>query len=170
MADVTNKDGVVRCLLGLPNSVNFRIPSPQGRPHLSLAGRHHPVTRQLATVPAFADVPVESLDALACLGDVVDLPAGRVLTEAGRHGHEVFLLVDGEVEVVVDDHVVAHSHAGDVVGELAVLDPRAVRNATVVTSTPTRAVVLDPRAYRSLRDLPGLDRLLVRQDRYSAAA
>jgi CRP-like cAMP-binding protein len=158
-------------LLGLPNSVNFRIPSPQGRPHLSLVARpQHPLARELASLAPFADVPATSLESLAQLGDIVDLPAGYVLMHAGRYGHEAFLLVDGEVEVIADDEVVARSHAGDVVGELALLDPRATRNATVVTSAPTRAIVLDPRAYRSLRDLPGLDRLLVRQDRYTSAA
>jgi hypothetical protein len=39
-----------------------------------------------------------------------------------------------------------------------------------VAAGPVQAIVLDPRAYRSLRDLPGLDRLLVRDDRYSTAA
>ena len=59
--------------------------------------------------------------------------------------------------------------AGEVVGELAVLDPTATRNATVIASTELRALVLDPRAYRSLRYLPALGRLLTRADRYHAA-
>ena len=87
----------------------------------------------------------------------------------GRFGREVFVILDGEVEVRRDDEVIAVLGPGEVVGELAVLDPTQTRNATVVASTELRTLVLDPRAYRSLRYLPALGRLLIRTDRYHAA-
>jgi CRP-like cAMP-binding protein len=115
------------------------------------------------------DLPQRERKALERLADEVTLPEGTVLMREGRFGREVFVLLEGEVEVRRDDEVIAVLGPGEVVGELAVLDPTQTRNATVVASTELRTLVLDPRAYRSLRYLPVLGRLLIRTDRYHAA-
>ena len=115
------------------------------------------------------DLPAHERQALERLADEVTLPAGTVLMREGRFGREVFVILSGEVEVRRDDEVIAVLGAGEVVGELAVLNPTQTRNATVVAATELRTLVLDPRAYRSLRYLPVLGRLLIRTDRYHAA-
>jgi CRP-like cAMP-binding protein len=46
--------------------------------------------------------------------------------------------------------------AGDVVGELATLDPHRTRNATVVAAGPIEVLVYDVATYRSLAQVDDL--------------
>jgi hypothetical protein len=46
--------------------------------------------------------------------------------------------------------------AGDVVGEQATLEPRRLRNATVVANGPVEVLVFDVASYRSLARLDDL--------------
>jgi CRP-like cAMP-binding protein len=82
-------------------------------------------------------------------GDVIELPAGRVLTEQGRIGHEFVLLLEGEAAVERDGETIGTVGPGDFVGEIALLT-RSRRTATVRTTTPVKAVVVGEREFRGL--------------------
>ncbi len=86
---------------------------------------------------------------LSQAGTPMDLPSGTALCTKGELGQEAFLLLEGEATVDLGDEVVRVG-PGDVVGELATLDPFTRRNADVRTDGPCRALVFDVRTFRSL--------------------
>jgi CRP-like cAMP-binding protein len=88
----------------------------------------------LRRVDLFADTPDRVLAGLARVLEEVEVPAGATLIEAGAVEDWLFIVADGELEVVRGEHR-ATVPAGDVVGELAVLDPRP-RTADVYARTP----------------------------------
>jgi cyclic nucleotide-binding protein len=65
--------------------------------------------------------------------------AGETLVEQGDQGDELFLLLDGMLDVVVDGEVVAELGPGSIVGERALLED-GVRTATLRTATPAKVV------------------------------
>ena len=70
---------------------------------------------------------------------------GEALMRQGEEGRELFLLLDGVVEVEVDGDVVAEIGPGALLGERALLEG-GTRTATVWATTPVRAVVVPPDA------------------------
>jgi Cyclic nucleotide-binding domain len=70
---------------------------------------------------------------------------GQALMTQGEEGRELFLLLDGVVDVEVDGDVVAEIGPGALLGERALLEG-GTRTATVWATTPVRAVVVPPDA------------------------
>ena len=68
------------------------------------------------------------------------LEPGETLVEQGEPGFELFLLLDGVLDVEVDGETVAQVGPGAIVGERAVLE--AERTATLLAVTPCRVAVL----------------------------
>ena len=88
----------------------------------------------LRRVDLFADTPDRVLAGLARVLEEVEVPAGATLIDAGAVEDWMYLVADGELEVVRGQYR-AIVPAGGVVGELAVLDPQP-RTADVVARTP----------------------------------
>ena len=65
---------------------------------------------------------------------------GDTLVEQGEPGSELFLLLDGVLDVVIDGETVAQMGPGAIVGERAALDGE--RTATLRAVTPCRVAVL----------------------------
>ncbi len=82
----------------------------------------------------FSQTPDRVLAGVAQVLEEVEVPAGATVMEAGAVEDWLFVVVDGELEVRRGDHR-AVIPSGDVVGELAVLDPQP-RTADVVALTP----------------------------------
>jgi CRP/FNR family transcriptional regulator, cyclic AMP receptor protein len=107
----------------------------------------------LRRVDLFAATPDAVLAGVASALEEVSFDRGDVLMEAGALEDWLFVIVDGEVEVVRPDRVVRLGN-GSVVGELAVLDPQE-RTATVTALDPTRTFKLGKPAFdEALRDRP----------------
>lgn len=70
---------------------------------------------------------------------------GEALVHQGEEGRELFLLLDGIVDVEVDGEEVAEIGPGALLGELALLEG-GKRTATLWATTPVRAVVVPPEA------------------------
>ena len=68
--------------------------------------------------------------------------AGQILFEEGAEGTSAYQVLSGELEIVVADEVVTTRHAGDIVGELAMLS-KTKRSATVRAGTKTVVRVID---------------------------
>jgi hypothetical protein len=66
---------------------------------------------------------------------------GQALVEQGAEGDELYLLLDGVVDVEVDGDVVAEIGPGALLGERALLEG-GKRTATVWATTPVRVVVV----------------------------
>ena len=103
----------------------------------------------LATVPLFADCSKRELGHVAKAGREIDVEAGSVIAEQGQMGREAFVILDGEVAVRRGGRKIATLTAGDVVGEMSLLD-RGPRSATVVADTDTALLVLGKDEFRSV--------------------
>ncbi|HET7685643.1 MAG TPA: cyclic nucleotide-binding domain-containing protein [Candidatus Limnocylindria bacterium] len=105
----------------------------------------------LKRVPLFAGLGGRELERLGMLADEVDLKAGRVLMRQGERGDQMFVIIDGAVDVERDGTVIARRGAGDILGEIALVDggPRA---ATVTLASDARLLVVGRREFHSLMD------------------
>lgn len=94
-----------------------------------------PLTATLASMPAFAGLDHQDLDDVARSMEERHVKAGKALIKEGQWGHELIVVLAGEVEIRRGDTVVATEGPGSVLGEAAVLTD-ARRNASVVARTP----------------------------------
>jgi len=72
--------------------------------------------------------------------EIREIDEGALLTEQGQAGNEVFLLLDGVVDVDVDGEVLAEFGPGAILGERAVLEG-GLRTSTVKARTRCRVAV-----------------------------
>lgn len=75
----------------------------------------------------------------AAIADVLQLQgheAERQLIEQGAADNHMLLIIAGSVRVHVNDRKMSHRKAGQHVGEMALIDVRAVRSASIVTDEP----------------------------------
>jgi len=84
-------------------------------------------------IPLFANLSKKEREQVARWADEIDEPAGAHLLDQGRLAHEFFVLTDGTVEVCKDG--VEHDR----------------RTASVVATTPVRAIVMHSREFGAMR-------------------
>ena len=109
----------------------------------------------LRTVPLFEGLSDKAPARLDSHLSTLDVQAGRELTHAGGGSFETFIVVEGEADVTVGDEQVATSGAGDLIGEVGVLE-NTPRNATVVARTPMQLLVVDSREIGWLLEDPAV--------------
>lgn len=127
---------------------------------MSLLSRKHGYDK-LADVPFFAGWTRSELAAVDKVADEVTYRPLEQLIKQGTQGYEFLVVLEGEVDVVVDGHVVASLGPGDHVGEMALLDG-SPRSASVIAKTEVRALLVGSQAFRALVDeVPSLDRRLL---------
>ena len=96
------------------------------------------MTREaLRSVPLFADLDDEAIGRIALELTEFEVPRGHVLIEPGREASGLFLIGEGTVAVERDGGRIELG-SGESVGELALLNPGAVRSARVQASTEVR--------------------------------
>ena len=100
-------------------------------------------------VPLFSRCSKRELAEVAKLADELDFPAGKELITEGERGSEFFIVLEGSVDVRKGGRTIKTLGAGDFVGEIALVS-RIPRIASVVTTSPVRALVVTERAFRSL--------------------
>jgi CRP/FNR family transcriptional regulator, cyclic AMP receptor protein len=103
----------------------------------------------MSKVPLFSGCSKKHVAEIAKVADEIHLREGKVLTTEGKPGREFFILLDGRADVRKKGRKVATLTKGDFFGEVALVSDRP-RNATVVATTPVRALVVTDRAFRSL--------------------
>jgi CRP/FNR family transcriptional regulator, cyclic AMP receptor protein len=111
--------------------------------------RHDKIEEQLAKIPLFEGLSKKELRLVSQLATPLSEPAGTVLVREGAAGHEFIIVLDGEIEVLKGDTVVATRGPGTYVGEIALLDHRP-RTATVVAKTPVSIEVIGQREFAGL--------------------
>lgn len=92
---------------------------------------------RLCTVPMFADLDRDHLRKVAKLVIEFDAPAGHVIVQPGLVGAGLFLIEEGTASLSVHDQVIEVG-PGEMIGELALLDDRAVHTARVKTTSPVK--------------------------------
>lgn len=104
----------------------------------------------------FSSLSKKELVTLGKRADEVKIPAGKVLCEEGKPGHEFFMIIDGGAAVMRNGREIAHLGPGQSFGELSLLD-RGPRSATVVATTDMDLLVLGQREFSGVLDeVPGL--------------
>ena len=96
---------------------------------------------QLKRVPIFARCSKSELHSLAMNADEISFPAGQSLITQGQPNDTFFVLLIGEVEVIVQRQAPRYLGPGDFFGEMSMLD-RGPATATVVTTSPVEALVM----------------------------
>jgi CRP/FNR family transcriptional regulator, cyclic AMP receptor protein len=102
-------------------------------------------------VPLFARCSRAELKEIALLADEIDLHEGKEMTREGAPGREFFVLLDGTADVKKNSRRVNTLGPGDFFGEIALVS-REPRTATVVATSPVRALVITDRSFRRLLD------------------
>ena len=110
----------------------------------------------ISRVPLFANCSKKELGMIANLADLIERPEGKTLIKEGTFGSEFFILVDGTAQVSRGGRKLRDLAAGDWVGEIALI-ANVPRTATVVTTSPLRALVLTSREFSVLiQDVPSI--------------
>jgi CRP-like cAMP-binding protein len=102
-------------------------------------------------VPLFARCSRGELKEIAFLADEIDLKEGKEMTREGAPGREFFVLLEGTAEVKKGSRKLNTLGPGDFFGEIALVC-REPRTATVVATSPVRALVITDRSFRRLLD------------------
>jgi CRP/FNR family cyclic AMP-dependent transcriptional regulator len=106
----------------------------------------------LRSVPLFESLSSDERRAIAQHADEIEVPEGTELVRQGEFAYEFFVLEEGTAEVTRDGERIAELGPGDFLGEMGIVT-KAVRNATVVATSPVRAIVTTEQAFRSMRRL-----------------
>lgn len=80
---------------------------------------------------------------------LVEVPAGEVIFEAGAAADNMFVVVEGEVEISKDGRVLDTAGPGDAVGEMALIEERA-RAATVTASSDVKIALISKARFEYL--------------------
>lgn len=88
---------------------------------------------------------------LSTHGTVVELDADQVFATEGAVGREAVVVVTGTAHVLRGGDTIAEVGAGTILGEAAMLTNEP-RNATLMTTSPTRLVVLNRREFAGFLD------------------
>ena len=105
----------------------------------------------ISRVPLFAGCSKKELGMIANLADLIEFPQGKTMMKEGQSGLEFFILVEGTVRVSREGRRHRDLAAGDWVGEIALI-ANVPRTATVVTTSPLRALVLTRGGFAQLTD------------------
>jgi CRP-like cAMP-binding protein len=94
---------------------------------------------RLRGIDVLSPAPDEAQERIASAARVHTYSRGETIIRRGAAGDSMFVIHDGEVVVRLDGEDVARLHAGDFVGEMALLTGEA-RTADVVASTDVVAI------------------------------
>ena len=78
--------------------------------------------------------------------DAIDIGPGQVLFTEGDTAEQMYVVLDGEIEVSVNGTVVGTAGPGEALGEMALIDD-TTRSATAVAKTGARVVPIDQRRF-----------------------
>lgn len=105
--------------------------------------------KALKDVPLFSDLSAHARELAAEHADEITVTQGTTLIEEGTRAYEFFVILEGEADVLEGGSVVRSVGAGDVVGEIGLLET-TTRTASVVAMSNMRIIVMDGRALRAL--------------------
>jgi hypothetical protein len=126
--------------------VEYARYEPERRPLLFHGGRYE---RLLRDAPVFSALPPELVERMLEAGEERSYAHGDLVVHAGDSGDELHVVLEGSVNVERAGHVVRALGAGDLFGEIAVLDG-GVRTADVVAVGDTRCLAVPREVVRAV--------------------
>ena len=122
----------------------------------------------LRRVPIFADLSPADLKQVAAITVEAVFANGDILAQQGEPGDEMYIVVSGEVRVLMtsekqkEPHEIARRSTGDYVGEMAIIS-REPRIATLVAAGAVRTLCIDRKRFEGiLRERPEISLALMR--------
>jgi CRP/FNR family transcriptional regulator, cyclic AMP receptor protein len=103
----------------------------------------------LSKVPLFAECNQKELSRIASLADEIEVDKGTVLTKEGMPGRECFVVSEGKAKCLIRGKRMATYTAGDVFGEMSLLDNEP-RSATITAESDMVLFVVDARSFWGL--------------------
>lgn len=105
----------------------------------------------LPVISLLSSLPSADRDALRAAMVSSDFSPGDHLIRAGATDHALYVLLSGDVQVVVGGTPIATLSAGALVGEFGFFEPFPERSADVVARTAVHAAVLERSSYAALQ-------------------
>jgi CRP/FNR family transcriptional regulator, cyclic AMP receptor protein len=81
--------------------------------------------------------------------DFESFTGGDIIFKEGDPGEVMYAVIEGEVDLKVNDKVIYTVGAGEVLGEMALIDKKP-RSATAVAKTPCKLVIIDEKRFTFL--------------------
>jgi CRP/FNR family cyclic AMP-dependent transcriptional regulator len=81
--------------------------------------------------------------------DAESYTAGSTIFSQGEEGHQMFVIVEGQVDIVLDGEVVQSLEEGEFFGEMSMID-HSPRSASAVARTDCRLAVVDEKRFAFL--------------------
>jgi flavin reductase (DIM6/NTAB) family NADH-FMN oxidoreductase RutF len=115
-----------------------------GQPLLFHGGRYQHL---LADAPVFGALAQDQLDRLLAAGTERKYEGGEAIVRAGEPGSELYVVLEGSVRIERGERMLARFGAGEIVGEVAVLDGRP-RSADIVAEGRVRCLAVSRESLR----------------------
>ena len=81
--------------------------------------------------------------------DLVEFPAGAEILAEGQEGHNMYVVINGEVTISLNNKAIASAKPGEIVGEMALINAD-IRSATVTAKTDCLLAAIDQSSFESL--------------------
>jgi len=120
----------------------------------------------LREVPIFADLSPEELQQVAAIAGEQWFPDSTTIFHQGDEGNQMFIIVDGQVQVVRSangkDQILAQRGPGEFVGEMAIIES-VPRSATLITQGEVRVLTIGGETFKQiLRERPEVSLAVLR--------
>ena len=106
---------------------------------------------RLTAIPLFSDLSDEEARRLAAFATETSAAEGQILMREGDYSTELIAIEEGTADVQKGGDTIASLKAGDLIGEIGLLN-REPRNATVIATSPMRMFKLTHWEIRRMSD------------------
>lgn len=106
---------------------------------------------RLSSIPLFAGLSKVSLERIAREVTEVEVPHGQVLIQPNQQASGMYVIEEGTVTVEMRGKTLERG-PGDCIGELALLNPDAVRVARVRAKTPVVCLAINREQFQKMLD------------------
>lgn len=91
----------------------------------------------LKEIDLFSSFDTPELARFADALEEIEVPSGSVLCSEGDPGQDMFILIEGSLQIVKDNRAITTIQPIDYIGEMAIIEEKP-RSATVITTTPAK--------------------------------
>lgn len=103
-------------------------------------------------------------DELADLVELIAIEKGKLLIQQGADDNDIFLIIAGQFEVIINGRRVAARGPGDCVGEMAAIEPTQRRSATVAATDYSIVARLSEKTFNELASrYPEIYRIIAKE-------
>ncbi|MBU1340756.1 MAG: cyclic nucleotide-binding domain-containing protein, partial [Proteobacteria bacterium] len=106
----------------------------------------------LKEIEIFSGLSASELAAIAAVTKELGYPSDRTVIKQNTIGETVFLIIEGEVDVIMEhadgkEVIIDHILSGGAFGEMALIDD-SPRSATIKTTAPSRFLILHKQEFK----------------------